>query len=220
LISLIREHTARMRPPRALWVPFELGRPFGPPGASETQTRVLELALRLLEAPSGPILEDYPDETDGITAEDSAWSCPVQFRPPAVTQGTEPELINALRQEVALLQPWYTRALTARGRTTVGASGMPFGEALDLLITALDPGKPQDVRADSIRLAAEDLKAYYMEAATAQPGAASSRSLLDWFWRETNGGALLRALKRRFIDSEAADLRLLASLLLVPASQE
>ena len=30
-ISLIRIHTERTRPPRALWVPYELGRPIGVP---------------------------------------------------------------------------------------------------------------------------------------------------------------------------------------------
>jgi hypothetical protein len=30
-ISLIRPQTENTKPPRALWVPFELGRPFGPP---------------------------------------------------------------------------------------------------------------------------------------------------------------------------------------------
>jgi hypothetical protein len=30
-ISLVREHTAAIRAPRALWVPFILGRPLGVP---------------------------------------------------------------------------------------------------------------------------------------------------------------------------------------------
>ena len=30
-IALVRPQAERTRPPRALWVPFELGRPFGPP---------------------------------------------------------------------------------------------------------------------------------------------------------------------------------------------
>ncbi|UCG38011.1 MAG: hypothetical protein JSV00_07355 [bacterium] len=58
-ISLVREHTLRIRPPRALWVPFELGRPLGPPGEPEIQARVLRAALQLLERPSGPVLEEF-----------------------------------------------------------------------------------------------------------------------------------------------------------------
>jgi D-proline reductase (dithiol) PrdB len=35
-ISLVREHTAGYRPPRFLWVPFPLGRPFGACGKAPT----------------------------------------------------------------------------------------------------------------------------------------------------------------------------------------
>ena len=61
-ISLIREHTERIKPPRALWVPFELGRPLGVPGDAAWQTRVLRAVLELLEASSAPVLVDFPDE--------------------------------------------------------------------------------------------------------------------------------------------------------------
>ena len=49
-----------MQPPRALWVTFQLGRPLGAPDDPALQTRVLRATLRLLEAKSGPVLEDYP----------------------------------------------------------------------------------------------------------------------------------------------------------------
>ncbi len=58
-ISLIREHTEIIKPPRALWVPFELGRPLGLPDDPALQTRVLVAALKLLEAERGPVLEDF-----------------------------------------------------------------------------------------------------------------------------------------------------------------
>ena len=51
-ISLVREHTEVMQPPRALWVTFVLGRPLGAPDDPALQTRVLEAALALLDAPS------------------------------------------------------------------------------------------------------------------------------------------------------------------------
>ena len=61
-ISLIREHTEKIKPPRALWVPFELGRPLGVPGNATFQTEALRRTLALLEAPSGPLLADFPQE--------------------------------------------------------------------------------------------------------------------------------------------------------------
>ena len=48
-IALIRPQAENTKPPRALWVPFELGRPFCPPGDPAFQRRVILAALRLLE---------------------------------------------------------------------------------------------------------------------------------------------------------------------------
>ena len=60
-ISLIRPQTEKTKPPRALWVPFELGRPFGPPSDADFQQRVILAALGLLERTDGPVLiEDFP----------------------------------------------------------------------------------------------------------------------------------------------------------------
>ena len=68
-ISLIREHTERIKPPRALWVSFDLGRPLGTPNDAPFQRSVLEHALKLFESPSGPVLEDFPhDAPDMVSA--------------------------------------------------------------------------------------------------------------------------------------------------------
>ena len=61
-ISLIREQTAAIRPPRALWVPFMLGRPFGAPNAPDFQRKVLRALLALFERSAGPVLEDFPED--------------------------------------------------------------------------------------------------------------------------------------------------------------
>ena len=51
-IQLLREVAERVRPPRALCVPFPHGYPLGVPGDPAGQRRVIESALRLLEDPS------------------------------------------------------------------------------------------------------------------------------------------------------------------------
>ena len=63
-------------------MPFELGRPLGVLGDAAFQTRVLRAALQLLEALSGPVLADFPD--DAPTAADAATPlvCPVSFASP------------------------------------------------------------------------------------------------------------------------------------------
>mgnify|MGYP005853247089 FL=1 len=82
-ISLIREHTEIIRPPRALWVPFELGRPLGAPDDPKFQRRVLLAALELFDSVEGPLLVDFPDDAPGASVESDqtveGWACPVGF---------------------------------------------------------------------------------------------------------------------------------------------
>lgn len=60
-IVLLREVAERVRPPRALFVPFPHGRPLDRPDDPEAQHRVIEAALALLERAdaAGPLLVDY-----------------------------------------------------------------------------------------------------------------------------------------------------------------
>ncbi len=61
-ISLLREITEKVRPPRALLVPFPLGYPLGEPLYAALQTRVMRAALRLLPRSDCPVLETFHDE--------------------------------------------------------------------------------------------------------------------------------------------------------------
>jgi hypothetical protein len=61
IINLLREVAERVRPPRALFVPFPHGYPLDTPGEPEKQHAVIEAALRLFEDPElePPVLQDY-----------------------------------------------------------------------------------------------------------------------------------------------------------------
>lgn len=60
-IQLLREIAEKVHPPRSLWVPFPHGYPLDRPHDPARQHRVIEAALRLLEAPATPpVLMDYP----------------------------------------------------------------------------------------------------------------------------------------------------------------
>ena len=61
-IQLLREVAERMRPPRALFVPFRHGYPLDKPNDPQRQLAVMDAALRLLEdpAPSPPVLAEFP----------------------------------------------------------------------------------------------------------------------------------------------------------------
>jgi hypothetical protein len=60
-IQLLRKVAVRVRPPRALFVPFRHGYPLDAPGEPQRQHAVLEAALRMLEDPAlrPPALVDF-----------------------------------------------------------------------------------------------------------------------------------------------------------------
>ena len=58
-ISLLREITEKIRPPRALFVPFPLGYPLGEANNAALQTRIMRAALELLPRTDIPVLQAY-----------------------------------------------------------------------------------------------------------------------------------------------------------------
>ena len=225
-ISLIREHSDSIRPPRALWVPFELGRPLGVPNDAAFQTRVLLAALKLLESPKGPVLEDFPDDVPVTSDGSTAWACPVNFATAVANLSEVDQLRAALKGEMAQLYSWYNLATKKRGRTTVGVSGLDLEAIGDFISAFLDGDIPENPREDLplgivLKLATEDLKAYYWEAITAQPGqvSPSSEQLSDWFWDETTAGKVLLAVKQVCMNSQDDMLQVVGMKLLVPMAQ-
>ena len=225
-ISLIREHTETTQPPRALWVPFELGRPLGVPNDAAFQTRVLLAVLKLLEARSGPVLEDFPEDAPVAGEEGAPWACPVNLVTQERSLGEAKQLHEAFKQEMMQLRSWYDLAVKRRGRTTVGGSGLDLDTLGDFISAFLGGGIPENPceglpLAIVLKLAAEDLKAYYCEAVTAQPGQAppSGEQLSDWFWDETTAGKVLLAVKQACINSQDDTLQAVGAHLLVPLAK-
>ena len=62
-ITMLAEITEKIRPPRALSVPYPLGFPLGEANNPELQTEVLRQLLALLERNDVPVLEDLRLET-------------------------------------------------------------------------------------------------------------------------------------------------------------
>lgn len=207
LIALVRQQAEDVKPPRALWVSFPLGRPFGVPNNAAFQTRVLKSALSLLDRDSGPILEDFPDDApaDPVANDGEGWVCPVNF--PKPTAASEGEQLDKVLAEIQELAPWYEVSLGLRGRTTVGASGLKIDDAARFIASFIADMVTQSplegvAVADALRLSAEDIKAYYFEAATAQPGSGSSQAVLRWFWFETQAAVLIRSLRDVCVTSD------------------
>ena len=105
-ISLVRMHTEVIQPPRALWVPFDLGRPFGTSGEAAFQRRVISAVLALFERESGPVLEDFPEDAPGEALLDAeGWSCPVALGAPPPVDAKVGSLKAALLREFHKLRP-------------------------------------------------------------------------------------------------------------------
>jgi hypothetical protein len=129
----VREHTAAIQPPRALWVPFILGRPFGVPGDPAFQRRVLMAALRLLESPQ-PVLADYPEEAPAAAPDElGGIACPVSFDRTADAA----DWGALLEREIEELASWHDLAVSRRSRTTTGFSGITIAEAARIVVSSL-----------------------------------------------------------------------------------
>ena len=124
-VVLIRPQAENTKPPRALWVPFELGRPFGPPNDPAFQKRVILAALGMLVDDGGPVrIIDFPDD-DPRARPDPAWQPP--FMPAAVANGSAESLASRLEAEILLLQGAHRRWMAQYGRSSVGLSRFAIG---------------------------------------------------------------------------------------------
>ena len=229
-ISLLREHTARVRPPRALFVAFPFGRALGKPNDPAFQHEVIAAALALLSRPESakPILEDFPVLLDEEPEQDEPLACALVIPPHKVRTEDASRWTEKVTAEMSVLRPFFEESHQKLGRTVVGNSAIPpeeieraarylegysNGETLDLA------EKPVDVpQVQYLRWCADDLKAFYLEAAVARQGTQpwTIRLLDGWLWRETALGSLIIAVQTR-IFAAGNDMEKVIAFSLVPA---
>jgi hypothetical protein len=230
-IALIRPQAEHTRPPRALWVPFELGRPIGPPSNPVFQRRVILSALRMLVEAGGPVrIVDFPDD-DPREAPDPNWHAPVAssdaFSSPAPASGggsrwgLDAALGDAVEGELRALAPAYAASCVARERSTVALSGLPPAECGAYVAAWLRGERPASPVADmspglALRFAIDDLKAFALEAALVPGTKPSSKQLGDWMWDESVLGAGLQVLRRTILAGDDERLKAAAAFF-VPA---
>ncbi len=133
-------------------------------------------------------------------------------------------LRSAFKREVAELCPWYDLSIERHDRTAMveftpeSASELlgTFGTGEQPVIMTADLSLATD-----LRLAAQDLKAFYFEAAIARPGSASptSSEFNKWFFQKTAAGCILKAVKERCLKEADESLRKTGAMLLIPLDQ-
>ncbi len=204
VISLVRLHSEKIKPPRALFVPFELGRPLGNPGDAAGQMAVLRAALAMLDhAGPAPLLSDYPDPVPPIAGD---WK-------PAFAV---PEMVKlsgaALSAEcTAMLSPYYAQARKT-GRSTVGLSGLTPDQLIALVAGQVDGTGPR-VSSKLIRFAVDDLKSLYLEAACLDQPYLHSAQLSGWFWQRTIAGRAIAHLRGAFAASDDKGQKIIANFM-------
>jgi hypothetical protein len=219
-ISLIREHSVALKAPRALWVPFILGRPLGAPSNPEFQKKVLLDALALLQESQWPVLKDFEQEApaDQLGFYTETLVCPISFP----TKDSAGSFEMRLRNEIAQLQAWYTLAVQVKGRSTTGITGRTPEELGNFIASWLTDQEQKSIPnldyppAATLKLATDELKAFYYEAKSVQPGKHSFDSIQEWFWFATTAGEVFIAIKEKVSHLEDPTFKGLSTTSLVP----
>ncbi len=179
--------------------------------------------LELMKAPAGPVLEDFPEDAPESTDEPVVLACPVNFTQDTTESDATDPLQTALRREITAMRPWYDMAFKKRQRTTVGVSGLDLESLGDFIYAFVKGEEPDNPLSETplvytLKLAVEDLKAYYIEGITAQPGqsGSSSKKLQDWFWDDTAAGKVLLELKKVCEASPDKMMNMMGGHFLVP----
>jgi hypothetical protein len=204
-ISLVREHTEKIKPPRALFVPFPFGHAFGRPDDPALQERVVLAALDLLGAPAGPVLLDFPDDAE------PGDQPPTPRQASAITPS--PRAPADVVAETAAMQGRHAQWLDkSGGRTAFGLSRVPAARFDDVarFLERFVAGDDADMAARPaetslpafIRWCADDLKTLYYEGYLAVTPDAGGEEIARWFWGETAAGQLLRRVRDR-LDASA-----------------
>lgn len=213
-------------PPRALWVPFPLGRPLGAIDDPGFQKDVLRAAFGLLGTAAEPTIEDYPIEAPdkGMSEE---WACPLNLGP--TSSGG---LTDRLLAEVARLRPWAIETRRERGRTLFGVSGAEENQVDELARCLAVVAETGDVIGEPVsdeinwvfdmplllRHIADDLRTFYHEAIAAQPGSTppDHDALSRWIFSETILGETLLLVADGLTDASDSPIAQLVRGLLIP----
>ena len=206
-VALVREHAERVKPPRALFVPFPFGLPLGKPEDPEYQHGVIASAFELLKYTSGPVLLDFEGEAvqNELLQASSVHYSPVQ------TNGSAADEVTAMR---IFYERWVD---DHQGRTLVGLSGIPqrrFRGTIRFLEAYTQNGDadmkerpPEVTKPQFLRYCVDDLKAFYYEARMAQRPKATRAEIHSWFWGETATGQLIESVAKRMTEADDAELK-------------
>tara|TARA_A200000159_G_C7283381_1_gene322485 strand:- start:44 stop:805 length:762 start_codon:yes stop_codon:yes gene_type:complete len=219
LVGFVKEHIEAIKPPRALWLDFPMGRPLGKPNDPDYQKKIIRAAFDLFNEPSGPVLKDFPDI---IPVKDGrmGYALPVDLVISKNEIGDIDLLAEEVKSEINSLKKDYDKAVSFRKRTTVGASEMIVSEYIDYISLFVKGEIPKSPRkgigsVPLLKLVVEDLQAYYSETITHRDKIDDFEKLGTWFWEETKAGRLILCLEAVSLESENRILKQIVDMSLI-----
>ena len=219
LVGFVKEHIQAIKPPRALWLNFPMGRPLGKPNDPEYQKKVIRSAFNLFNSSSGPVLEDFPDIIP-VKNGRMGYALPVELVMKKNEIGDVDIMLKEVENEIQDLKQAYDNAISDRGRTTVGASEMSLSDFAPFIVSFLKDDIPKSPRKGlgaipQLKLVVEDLQAYYTEAVTHRDGIDDFEKIGSWFWEKTKAGRLILSLEAVSLESENRVLRQIVDMSLI-----
>ena len=200
-LALVKEHAQRTKPPRALFVPFPYGYALGKPEDAGFQHRVIAAALELFSTKSAPVLAEFPEAGDA----------PARLIQASAVDSKSLNRERDPADELTAMRGYYERWVEEHGgRTVVGVTGIPQRRFRGLVrslegylagdVADFGERPPEVPLPHFIRLAADDLKAFMLEARMAQNPNDRDNALQQWFWAETGTGSLLARLAAKLAE--------------------
>jgi hypothetical protein len=182
LVTRARLFPEQMRPPRALFCDFPMGRPLGRPQDAAFQQAVLEHAFRLLDA-TEPVLADFPE----VVADDGAEALACTI-PPRADDGLSPAVGEARGLRAAFDRASGCGIASAIDPVLVEDALAAF-ERVSAGTPWRDAGFP--TRPQRCTLA---IRGYYEQAAVGlHQSAGGARAAETWFVDQTIAGATIKS---------------------------
>ena len=163
----------------------------------------LSVASFCIITDSCPSNENVPISPDEIDAQEG-WSCPVNLPNPVSTDNFTSGIMN----EISLLQTWYDHSLKEmKGRKLDGLTSLNKDQIVKFLVDwTNDQNIKSRIEGESIiralKLAADDLRHFYYQAAMGKPGIRSDLEMGDWFYGQTTAGLLFIEIRKIMMESD------------------
>ena len=206
LVGFVREQMEAIKPARALFLDFPMGRGMGKPNDPNFQKKVIRAAFDLFNEPNGPVIENFP-EIIPVKNGRMGYALPPELVLNISNIGDLNKLLDEIRVEMDTLRPAYDFAVKSRGRTTVGASELNVSDLAPFIAEFFSGEIPKSPRKGLpaiplLKLVVEDLEAYYTETRTHRDHIDDLELMGKWFWEETKAGRLLLLLEAVSIASD------------------